>query len=81
MTQVSQSRQRGHISRDFVGARGETGSLFCWTWCCNDGTRDNCEEAENGPGTGESRPRGGKMQKPHPEQHSYLWLSTVFYYL
>lgn len=28
MTQVSQTRQRGHISRDFVGARGETGSLF-----------------------------------------------------
>lgn len=56
MTQVSQSRQRGHISRDFVAASRETGSLFCWTWCWDDGTRDNCEEAENGAGTGEADP-------------------------
>lgn len=40
--------------------------------CWDDGTRDNCEEAENGAGTGDSRPRGGEMEKPHPEEHCYL---------
>ena len=29
MMQVSQSKQRGHISRDFVGSTGEMGSLCC----------------------------------------------------
>lgn len=79
MTQVSQSRLKGHIFRDFRWATGEMGSFSCWNWCC--GTTNNREEAENGVVRGENRPRGGEMEKLHPGLHCYLWLSTVFYFL
>lgn len=36
-------------------------------------SRSNCAEAENGPGPGESRPRDGELEKPHPRLHCYLY--------